>query len=339
MKRLSLFALLTIVCVVTGFAQKFAYQADFNQFLDNREYSTGYEIPQTMLGARLNLMAGARLDTTQGFMAGVNYLYEYGDKIDGNTPTVDLFYYYQKPGTTLLFGSFPRRGLLEYPLALLSDTLDNYRPNIQGAFMEKRGAWGYENAWCDWTGRQRETVKESFMAGFSGKLNLSSVLSLYHYFYMYHKALYAGHQDNDYIRDNGAYAILTGADLTKLTNLDLLVFKLGGMGCYNRQRPSPNIDFYFGLFSQAHIYYKRFGLDALYYRGEKLNIAYGDGLYGSGNYGRFDLVYLPLKTKYVDSRVALCFHNVNGKWQNSQMLSLVFKVGEIVKTYHDHLDR
>jgi hypothetical protein len=130
------------------------YFVEFSHFLDNREYSGNgdkYAVSQTMLGARLNAMLGAKIDSTQGIMAGANYLLEYGDKIDGNTPTVNLFYHYQKNGLTGFLGSFPRRGLFSYPLALLSDTLDNYRPNIQGAYLETSGKWGYDNFWCDWT--------------------------------------------------------------------------------------------------------------------------------------------------------------------------------------------
>jgi len=338
MRKSLFFLLITLsLSTTTIVGQRLNYAVEFNQFLDNREYSCDYyEIPQTMLGARLNAMLGAKIDSMQGFMAGANYLYEYGDRINGNTPTVNLFYYYQKPELTVIFGSFPRRGLLNYPVALLSDTLDNYRPNIQGAYIEKRGKWGCENVWCDWIGRQRADVKESFLAGLSGKLNITSAISLDHYFYMFHKALYSGNLPNDFIRDNGAFSILASVDLTKPTHLDLLSVHIGTIGCYDRQRPDPTLHFYMGLFTQVHAYYKNFGIDASYYKGGRLRIANGDGLYRSGNYGRIDLAYIPIENKYVTSRVALCFHDVEGQWQNSQMLSLIFKLGAYYKGYHEN---
>jgi len=334
-RKLLLFFICLSLPLVTLYAQQLSYAVEFNHFLDNREYSNNYEPSQTMLGARLNTMLGAKLDSTQGFMAGINYLYEYGDRINGNTPTVNLFYHYQTTDWTFIFGSFPRRGLLNYPLALLSDTLDNYRPNIQGGYVEKRGNWGYENAWCDWLSRQQVDVRETFMAGLSGQVNFTPNLFLDHYFYMYHDALTANHPSDQYIRDNGAYGVLAGADFTQPSKFDLLTIRVGSLGCYNRFRPDPDLNFYFGFFSQLHAYYNRFGIDASYYRGDKLNVAYGDMMYMSGNYGRIDFAYIPLKTKYITSRIALCMHDVAGKWQSSQTMTLIFKVGEYYKTYHE----
>lgn len=319
-------------------SQTFNYEVDFSHFLDNREYTSNYEVSQTMLGARLNAMAGARLDTTQGFMGGINYLYEYGDRINGNTPTVDMFYYYQQPKFTFLIGSFPRRGLLHYPLALLSDTLDNYRPNIQGAYLETRGDWGYENFWIDWTSRQRPNVRETFLAGLSGELRYN-LLFLDHYFYMYHDALYGSYVPGDAIRDNGAYGLLVGINLAPLTHLNTLSLRIGSLGSYNRQRPvlgpAEGIDFHFGFFSQVHAYYHKFGIDASYYKGQSINAIYGDHMYLSGNYGRIDFAYLPINNRFITSRVAVCLHDVDKKWQNSEMLTLIFHVGQSFKSYHN----
>jgi hypothetical protein len=264
-------------------------------------------------------------------MGGVNYLYEYGDKIDGNTPTVNLFYYYRTKNLTGYLGSFPRRDLLHYPLALLSDSLDYYRPNIQGAYVEFRRRWGYENIWCDWTGRQRANVKESFLAGFSGSLKLFSVFTFDHYVYMFHKALYAGHLEYDHIRDNGAFALLLSADLTAKTRLRQLVFNAGTLGGYDRNRPDPGLHFGAGLFFQTHIYGKKFGVDASYYHGDGLRIANGDGLYQSGDYVRVNFAFIPVENKYVSSRAALCFHMVDDGLLNSQQLSLILKIGAFYK--------
>ena len=320
-------------------AQQLDYFVEFSHFLDNREYKNDYEPSQTMLGARLNGMLGAKIDSTQGFMGGINYLYEYGDKINGNTPTVNLFYYYRSADLTGYLGSFPRRNLLNYPLALLSDTLENYRPNIQGAFIEFRRNWGHENAWCDWTGRQRTDVKESFTAGFSGQLMLSSLLYFNHYFYMFHKAKYADDLPTDDIRDNGAFALLFGTDLSAKAHLRQLVFNVGSLGSYDRQRPDPTLHFKAGFFAQAHVYNGKFGIDASYYKGGQLNVANGDGLYRSGDYGRCDFVFIPVENKYVSSRAAVCFHLVNGVFQNSEQLSLILQLGAFYKTDRTQLSK
>ncbi len=277
-------------------------------------------------------MLGAKIDSDTGIYGRHQLSLRIRRQNRGNTPTINLFYHYQKDGLTGLLGSFPRRGLLNYPVALLSDTLDNYRPNIQGAYLETRGTWGYENFWCDWTGRQRSNVRESFLAGFSGRINLSQTLFFDHYFYMFHKALYGGHLEDDHIRDNGAFALLFGADFTRKTNLKELSFKAGALGCYDRDRPDPKLHFWAGGFVQAHIYAKKIGVDASYYHGGKLKVANGDGLYQSGNYGRVDFAYIPVENKYVSSRAAICFHMVDGALLNSQQLSLILKLGAFCNT-------
>lgn len=334
MQRIIL-SLLFVSAIFTAIqAQKIDYAVEFSHFLDNREYggnSDRYANSQTMLGARLNGMIGAKIDSAQGFMGGINYLFEYGDQINGNKPTVNLFYHYNKDGVAGLLGSFPRRGLLNYPLALLSDTLDNYRPNIQGAYLAFYGNWGYENIWCDWTGRQRSDVRESFLAGFSGKLNLSKRISFDHYFYMFHRALYAGNLEDDHIRDNGAFALLFSADLTNGTSLRELSGSIGTLGSYDRDRPDPKLHFAAGIFVQIHVYGRKFGFDASYYKGNRLTVANGDGLYHSGDYGRIDFSYIPIENKYVKSKASLCFHVVEGTLLNSQQLSLILKIGAFCK--------
>lgn len=318
---------------------RFAYYAEFHQFLDNREYKYGYAPSQTMLGGRLNAMVGAKIDSTMGLMAGINYLYEYGDRIDGNIPQVNLFYYFQIPKFTAVLGSFPRRGLLNYPLAILTDSLDNYRPNIDGGYFEVRGKWGFQNLWVDWTGRQRSNVRESFLAGFSGRVNMlkESLFYLDHYFAMYHNAN-TSLLDNP-VEDNGGYSIMLGTDLTKFTPLSLFSFRAGILGSYDRRRElTDKISFQNGGFAQLNIHYKWVGIEASYYLGDKLITYYGDKMYGSGNYARINVVGMPFATfpnKYVDARVVWGVQFVNGRFQNDQMLTLVVHVGELYKTYHN----
>ncbi|MGL6022753.1 MAG: hypothetical protein ACRC0A_06585, partial [Chitinophagaceae bacterium] len=279
-------------------------------------------------------------DSTQGFFAGINYLYEYGDRIDGNMPQVNLFYYFQISKFTAILGSFPRRGLLNYPLAILTDTLDNYRPNIEGGFFEIRGKWGFQNIWVDWTGRQRANIRESFFAGFSGRLNIlkKDKLFLDHYFSMFHNAGNA--MSIKTVDDNGGYSVLLGTDLTEFTPpLSLFNFRVGILGSYDRQRSlTDKISLQSGGFAQLNIHYKWIGLESSYYLGQKLITFYGDKLYGSGNYARINIVGMPFATlsnKYVDARIVWGVQFVDGKFQNNQMLTLVVHVGELYKTYRN----
>ncbi len=274
-----------ILCYTKVYSQEALLHSDFHQILDNREYFSQYGHPQTILGARLNIIGG-----------------------------------YQTKSVLSYFGAFPRKNLLNYPLALLTDTLNYYRPNIEGGFFQFSGSWGKVNAWCDWTGRQTQVRRESFMAGLSGRFKYR-FLYLDYYAYMYHFAGDAS--QSQHIRDNGAEAAFLGVDLSFLSeHLKKLSIDAGVVGSYDRVRPSPYVH-YAGFMSRVHIHFKRFGADATIYAGDKQHLAYGDALYTSGQYSRVDLFIVPFKTPYVDSRFSFNLHFIKGEFNTSQQLSLI----------------
>ncbi len=309
-----------IFCYTKVYSQEFLLHSDFHQILDNREYFLKYGHPQTILGSRLNIITGLQLDSINSFHAGVNYMYEYGGDIDEVPLQVNLFYKYQTKHVLAYFGAFPRKDLLNYPLALLTDTLNYYRPNIEGGFFQFSGSWGNINAWCDWTGRQTQVRRESFMAGLSGRLKYRFLYFDY-YAYMFHFA--ADATRSQHIRDNGAEAAFLGVDLSFLSkHLKKLSFDAGAVGSYDRVRPSPYVH-YAGFMSRIHIHFNRFGVDATIYSGDKHHLAYGDALYTSGRYNRVDLFIVPFKTPYVDSRFSFNLHFIKGELNTSQQLSII----------------
>ena len=56
-------------------------------------------------------------------------MYEFGGELLGVTPQIDLYYSYNTEKLQMYFGSFPRRDLMNYPLFLLTDSLDYYGRN------------------------------------------------------------------------------------------------------------------------------------------------------------------------------------------------------------------
>jgi len=210
----------------------------------------------------------------------------------------------------MFIGSFPRHDLPNYPLVLLTDTLQYYRPNIQGGFIEVMGDWGNQNAWCDWTSRQTKTANETFLAGTSGHLK-TGIFYIEDYLYMYHHAGTELKLATDPVRDNGGGAIYFGIDLFGKTMLDKLSFDIGGVGNYDRYRPIP-YSHYKGIQARLFTFYKWAGIDATYYKGDKIHLAYGESFYSCGNYGRIDTYLKLLKSKYMSSKIAWSFHIVNG---------------------------
>ena len=111
--------------------QTFEWRTGFHGFFDNREYFNQYTSDQTMFGSRIYAEAGVSTDDHNHFMAGLSYLYEFGNKNDLIAPDIILYYHGNKGPLNFFFGAFPRKELIDQPLMLLTDTLSYYRSPSQ----------------------------------------------------------------------------------------------------------------------------------------------------------------------------------------------------------------
>ena len=152
--------LILFLFFANGIAQEHWFYGNWNNIFDDREYTSTIGLPynKVILGERVDGGIGFKIDTLHQIFAGINYMFEYGSNPFVLQPVPDLYYKFQKSHFLAFFGSFPRYKLLNFPLALLCDSISYYRPNIQGGLLETHGDWGYENAFCDWTGRQTATA-------------------------------------------------------------------------------------------------------------------------------------------------------------------------------------
>jgi len=332
------FLLLSILCLlnVNTWSQQWWY-GSFDNICDDREYFSGYATSQTILGARLDLGSGFEIDSVHEIYAGLNYMFEYGHKPFANpipdtglanaswNPIVDLYYKYQVKNFRMFFGSFPRHKLLNYPLALLTDTFQYYRPNIQGGLGELSGDWGYQNVWCDWVSRQTYTAREQFMAGASGHIKYGNFY-IEDYFYMFHNAGNMISDSTSHVQDNGGGACYVGYNFDNMTPLETLRFDIGMIGCYDRFRPTP-YTLHSGFQCRLSAFYKYIGVDATYYNGDKLSLVNGDKFYSNtGNYARIDAYLRPIKSKHTDSKIGWSFHIHDGKKQLDNSFQVFFRV-------------
>ena len=141
-------------------------------FLDNREYKDFISRSRTYSGTRTALDFGLNIDTLNSFVVGANAIHEFGA-----VPyflKVNPIAYYSVHNKNWLFnaGEFSRTGLIDnYPRALLNDTLQYYRPNIEGLFLRflnnKKNFT--ETMWIDWVSRQTDTQREECVIGLEGK--------------------------------------------------------------------------------------------------------------------------------------------------------------------------
>lgn len=303
------------------FAQQLEWAAGIDGFLDNREYYS-IDQPQSMLGSRAKVEVGASLDQTHRLMFGIDYLYEFGQRPGSHSPGITLYYQYYSEHTDFRIGAFPRTPLLDYPLALLSDTLRYYRPNMEGAYLGFRGDWGRQQFFIDWTSLKTSQDYEKFIFGFSGRLQKGSFF-LDHHFLMGHFAD-RGITDQDlHIRDNGGFFLNMGTALTNVAFLDSLTFSLGTMVSLDRirgvddgwQTPA-------GFLSMFSARYRWLGIHGLYYGGKGHTFLYGDPFYRLKQYGRVDLFYAPFEKGAVQLKFVVGFHFTADQVDYSQQILL-----------------
>ena len=206
-----------------GLAQDFIWTAGNYSFFDNREYFNPYVDHQTIFGTRTYGYAGFAINENNRFVFGTDYMYEFGSKGELMNPDLIAFYQGSFRNIEFMIGVFPRYQEIPVPMALLSDTIIYYRPNIEGMVLEYSNSFFRHNIWIDWTSRQSYTKREIFMLGFSGNYN-RGVFLYRHHFIMSHVAHSKNHDPDEHIRDNGGYNVMMGINLSRFTLLDTLTF-------------------------------------------------------------------------------------------------------------------
>jgi len=325
MKRIALFLLL-IICFEGGISQTFEWQASFFGITDNREYFNPIQYPQTIFGARGAFEAGLRFDEIQRIRFGINYLYEFGaqNEFEQNR-AITMYYEYNKKPFKLMAGMFPRRGQIDYPLAMLTDTLLYYRPNMEGLLAEVRLKYLKQNLWVDWTGRQSEVIAEAFVWGTSGRISYGN-LFFDDYIIGHHRSSNMVDKDAT-IRDNYGMSLGVGVDLSAKTILDTLSLSVNYLQSADRDRIDGIWHTPKGFYLNLKSSYKNFAINAISYFGESQRFAFGDAFYTAQNYTRIDLIYKLIKTQNVSAEFCWSLHIADGDKDNQQRLLILVNLG------------
>ena len=315
--------------------QYFEWKAGFHGFFDNREYFNEYTGPQTIFGSRLSVEAGFAINDHNKFKAGFNYSYEFGSKGDLIAPDITMYYNGQLKYINFFIGAFPRRSLIYHPLILLTDTLEYFRPNIEGMFLEFKTNQVYHNIWIDWTSRQTDTKRETFLIGGEGMVR-NGIFFYQHNFIMYHFAGPAIPIPDDHIRDNGGLTAVLGANLSNRLHLDSLTITSGITVSYDRIRSMYDFNFPVGWLNNIRIVHKGFGINGLYYGGDSQILLYGEGFYKSKSYGRIDLFYESNNSNFIRGKLQFSFHFVPGKIDTSQSLVIYLSLDGKRKIFNEN---
>jgi hypothetical protein len=326
MTLLRILACIFSICLM-GVASEaeFDWKTQFSGIVDNREYFNSVQTGRTILGGRITTDAGICLDTHHTLRIGGSLLQEYGSRKFFDGTDIFAFYHGAWLPFSFYFGKFPRQTLLRYPLSLLSDSLDYYRPFIEGTLIQLAGRYVYETIWVDWTGKIDHDVHETFLCGFSGALNFSSI-RFSHYFVYYHFAHTLNHYPDERLRDNGGGVARIGIMLHP-TGIDSLAINAGILGSFDRIRDGRSWQTALGSLYELDATRSRFNLHVLAYFGNSHTLLWGDSFYKAHTYGRGDFTVRTLKSHHVCARFTLSLHGIEGHIDNSEAFLLTVLLG------------
>lgn len=325
-KHLFILLVLILANQKYGIAQTLEGALNFHGFVDNREYAKSNRYSPTYFGARFSPEVGLLIDSVHRFRVGVNVLKHFGSKDFADKVDPVVYYQYQKQKHTFFIGAFPRLGLInDYPIALLSDTLNYFRPNIEGMLYQYQTKNFKQNLWIDWTGKQTDTDRETFLFGFSGKYQ-PGMFYVSHYAYMFHNALSGISPPGQHLEDNGAAQLQFGLDFGKKTFLDSLTISAGPMISIERTRNVTGIQTPKGFITYLYAGYKQFSLKNTFYAGEGHHLINGDVFYSAKQYDRLDLGWTSISYKNIEGGFVFSLHFLNNIVDSQQAFSLRYRI-------------
>lgn len=337
----SLFYIIIFLTVSNSiFPQKLLYKAELNNFFDNNEFSGSLlKSSQTMAGTHIAPQIGVGFGKKHKILAGLDIMHEWGSNKIVDFTSIIAYYEYSGKYFRFSAGAFPRKERLDkYPKMFFQDSINNYRPTVNGVFWEFAHRKNYLNVWLDWTGRQSPTRHEAFFMGWSGRYNYK-MLYVQHFGYMFHYASRMS-PNHDPVIDNGLILTQLGIDLAKITGLNQLETNLGWSAGLDRERGAGGWHTPQGLLWETKVEYRGLELNNSYYRGKGQQTFYaqhgndlywGEPLYRSTEYNKLDLILHFFKSNIVNIKFVYSFHFVEKQLFQQQSLYATFKLDNFSK--------
>jgi len=318
------YILLLCLQIVTGYislGQQLSIKSGLFGFFDNREYFNYYANDQTIFGTRAYTQVGFTFNQKNEFFIGIDGLYEFGSNLDADNINPILYIHRKNVATDLYLGSFYRNPIVRMPDVLLNDTLQYYRPNMEGIYLSFTKTNFNHNIWIDWSSRQSMIDKEIFYLGGSGSIFLNNFFYK-HDFVIVHYALTSKVNTNEHIRDNGGIYSRFGIDVSEFFFFDTLIFSTGIVFSYDRTRNITPLRYNKGYISEISLSYKTLGLKYTNYFGDGQKLITGDPLYKAKFYNRLDLIWKIFNRPGIEGEVELSFHFINDFIDYSQKFTL-----------------
>ena len=349
MKKFILF-LQILFLYLFSFSQNLNLEVIQKGVFDDREYVGIYKpLNQVIFGesSRINLVLNA--DSNHSIHVGYSNFYEFGAPLKDIYHFLSAFYNFNKSFFDFKIGLFDRTEYTnQFPICLIDPVYQYYRHNIEGVGISVNKNFIKVKFFCDWNSRQTFVKNERFNIGTDLKLTWKKLYSQT-FFSMQHLAGKSDTTEPQGLRDN--LQVLTGIGwsdtLIKNLHLDLFASYLVG---WDRNRGYIEVQNYDwvkanGLFAQAKIKYKYFGVNYYFYYGQSQNIFLGNPFYGSNKpnftninfdytgkriYHRIELLAF-YENKNLNANFRMAFHITDGGLQLQPILQITYKLG--VKLY------
>lgn len=323
-------------------AQQKVWKLGVHSFFDNTEFGhSQFQMPQTMAGVHVAPQIGLSWDTIHQVYVGVDALHEYGSNkvIDYIDPIA--YYEYDFAPFRFYMGAFPRKMVLDdYPRIFFTDSINNYRPTINGLCWEFYRGRSRVRAWLDWTSRQTKVRHEAFFMGESARFEFSDFF-IQHFGYMFHYAGVLNAPAFDALHDNGMYLTSFGMDLAQRTGWNKMQTSLGwAVGLEDERDGTQKWLKHHALMSETKIEYKGIGLENSYYRGSGqmsfyndhgMDLYWGDRIYRAKAYDRADLYIHFFHSDVVETKLMYTLHFVENQMYHEQSLYVTFNLGKLEK--------
>lgn len=327
MRKLFLITIL-LLSMHSAYTQKWYWDIHALGFADNREYKSTVQTDQTLYGMHISPQVYVKFDTLHALHFGFNGLQEFGSTNEKFALTPYMYYDFAGNQFDFSFGVFPRAGKLDQtPNVLYYDSLNYFRPYVSGLYWTYNYKGGNQSVYLDWTGRQTDTQRETFIMGWQGKVDMGA-LFIKNYFYIYHYAFPAVRPEGSYMRDNGVGLITLGIDFSKYIPIDSLSAGVSYVQSFERDRIDGKAwEMPKGVMADIYIGYKGFFIGNTFYYGQGHRLDWGDPFYRLPIYNRTDMGYSLLNYKRVRGSFIYSIHYGEKKVSHQQQFLLSVDIG------------
>ena len=315
------------------FAQELQWKVGLNYFFDNTEYAKSkLTKDQTMTGVHFSPEIGVSWDSAHSVYVGTDLL-----KISGSLNTVDAvhpiaYYQYKTPKAIFYAGAFPRCQVLSnYFDLFFQDSINYYRPTLQGLFWQVGQSKSYFNLWLDWTGYQTAINRETFFVGISAHKDYRYLFADFQS-YMYHFANTRPSNPAFNVCDNVLAHLSLGVNYSNPQGLDTLLLAVGVLAGIERDRGMENgTRTPIGAVVRCNVEYSGFGTQNMLYLGDprmSFYEKYGAAFYWNNpflrsNYYLESKWYLNvIRNRAVQGKLSLNLHYSEGKVMYEQVFLL-----------------